>query len=283
MQLQITSCGNKGIMLYKIKGQVSDNLYKTICLMAKALGNVYRFSGKYTRVSRPNSVQDHILSLYTLIDEVFAGMPPEYDFIRTDMYMRATLHDAGEILGELNVLEYQVQSKGLSKEDKKECEQIIFEYFLTQAYKCVLHGENENAFMSLIKRVKDSINQCTRATGDFKRAVHALKASSYLYDMVPEIADTKKYYEHIENDISYAGKLFKALDLIDGNEYYINNAENPEKVPQELHTRVEGYCKKIMTELRTAEKHNAKTYDDLTDKVVKRMQDNIDRYNALVV
>lgn len=264
----------------KIKDQVSDTLYRAILLMVNSLREVYRFSGEHTKVSTPNSVKDHIYSLYNLIDEVFECTPPEYDFIKKDMYMRATLHDCGEMLGELGVVETQVQGQGLTPEEKKDYEQIIFEYFITKAYESAVYKCTDLAFTELVHKLRRELD--VKDLVKFKLTINKLKQYSTTFDMMPDIINIKKYYNHIENDLSYAGKLFKALDLIDGNEYYLKNAIDPHKVPESLHKKVKAYCLKVIYELRDAEKHNAKNYDDITNIVVERMLDNIKTYDSIV-
>jgi hypothetical protein len=269
-------------MPYKIKNQVSEALYQALSLMLDKLGTVYRFSGKYTRVSTPNSVKDHVVSLYILIDEIFEGMPEEYDFIKLDMYMRATVHDLGELLGEFGVLETQLLEQGLSESDKKEAERIVFEYFITQAIICVAHGGNRSTFFTLVDEVSAILKEGIYASRDSLTLLRTMCVRVEKYNALPELYDIKKYYKHIIGDISYAGRLFNALDLIDGNEYYINNASSPENVPDSLHRMIHAHCKRTELKLSEAEKHNSKKYDDLTAKVVNRMQDNMIRYQELI-
>lgn len=192
-----------------------------------SLKDVYRFIGSKHEVIRPNSVLDHVVGLESLILGIFTTCP--YDLIGSTSELRDTLltyaylHDAGECFGELSVLDSVLDKNSKPCFDKEELEYIFF----TTA----IDWFKKDPFYDI---------------RDHRQMVHISKAegtSKYYSCMKPSYISPSldTLYKASTTDNNPEFKLFKLLDLVEGCEYYINNASDPSRVPEEHKTRYLSY------------------------------------------
>lgn len=206
---------------------------KSLNLLIDGLKDVYRFQGSKHAISKPNSVYDHIQGLVSLIDEIFKDLPIVYSPIRVELLKAAYLHDAGEIFGELSVLDsiLDINTSSNLRGETKDClERIFFEeaiamglsnledYYKNLQIKRILMRD------SLTIGINDSIDpnhtlpilisEC-KQRNDPKTAVS--EAIMSMYDQCTYKTDIYK--------------LFKPLDLIEGCLYYMQYSDHTQAVP----------------------------------------------------
>lgn len=228
---------------------------KSLALLIDGLKDVYRFQGSKHAISKPNSVYDHIQGLVSLIDELFKDLPIDYSPIRIELEKAAYLHDAGEIFGELSVLDSILDtntSSNLRGETKDCLERIFFEeaiamglanlgdYFKNLQIKRTLmsdaltiggkHKVDPNHTLPVL------ISECTQRNDPKTKVSEAMMS---MYDQCTYKTDTYK--------------LFKPLDLIEGCMYYIKYSNDSEYVPLE---HIERYINYFKAEIYKISEHD---------------------------
>lgn len=182
------------------EGTIPDAEVQALKAVIGRLKSVYRFKGSKHEISTPNSVYDHIQGLVRLIDELFKDLPIQASEYRVTLLRMAYMHDAGEVYGELAVLDNVLDPESNSVINKEEQEYLNF-------CDAMLGSENSNP-PELSSKLMD------------------------WYKLSTNYTCTPKHYLH---------NTFKLLDLIEGCQYYIVNAKNPEYVPTEHITRYQKY------------------------------------------
>jgi 5'-deoxynucleotidase YfbR-like HD superfamily hydrolase len=199
-------------------------------LLIDNLKTVYRFEGSKHQISKPNSVYDHIQGLESIIKELCKDQPD----ICADLLTVAYLHDAGEIFGELSVLDC-VLDKNLGY-DKEDIEYQLFIHAME-----ILQTEGKNGVVSILAK-RLPITQALRYK-DFNRLETLISEGS---DRVKVSKEVKALYLRATSNDNLLYKLFKPIDLIEGCMYYTANAKDPKKVPVEF---VDRYLKYYLSEM----------------------------------
>lgn len=191
---------------------------QTLQLMLDALQDVKRFAGDPCILTE-NTVYDHVMSLVSMISTLDID-----DELRDDLAMRALIHDMGELCGELTTMNQELSGNSVPKEQKKEYEKNIFKVFAHFAMLCV-HDKKPLRFEGPLRAMRNIID------GPFNEGSVGLDTViGYLTDSYKNmVRHTSAFvledmYDYVMNYDSREGKIFKVLDLIEGNEFFNQHA-----------------------------------------------------------
>ena len=243
------------------------------------LKDVYRFSGTHTKIFNKNSVKQHIKGLHDLVDYII----PEgaHESLRAEMKYRSSVHDGGEVLGELNILEDSVKKSGIRGATKSKYEFIIFRYFITLIYLSLNTKDVTKAFVKReINRYRKILSLCKRGKGSIQDLIKELndKTIKTDYDDLNNMIDNFKHIEMPEEK-DYKYYLFKALDLLEGNMYYVRNSSDKDKIPERLANKIITYSMGVCTKLKAS---TPNCYSLITKMVIAMMNETLDRYSKRI-
>ena len=220
------------------EGVVYGDEKRALGALYLSLKDIYRFKGSKHEISTPNSVYDHAEGLVRLIGEVFKDLPIHLSEYKVKLLRMAYLHDMGEVFGELSVLDNVLDTKTKGIANKSELEYIFF----CEAIRSFISLPN---FSNLIHEDRRMLSNIIYGNYEFGSKVKDFKS----YNL--EVSSELLYWYCISANYNtpvphYLNKTFKMLDLIEGCQYYIANAQNPEYVPSE---HIDRYQKHYTDEL----------------------------------
>lgn len=241
--------------------------HRALKLMLEALQDVKRFSGD-SCVLTENTVYDHIMSLINIIGELDIDQE-----LRDDLAMRALIHDMGELCGELTTMTDELSGNAIPLEKKRTYEKNVFKVFCHFAVLCI-HDKKPLRFEGPLRAMRNIIDG-PYSEGD----VSVDTVIDYLEDsyknMVRHTAafTLEDMYEYVMDYDSREGKIFKVLDMIEGNEFYNDHAVGPEQVENYIASR---YMEKVSEVIGSLED------GDLERQLAQRLQSAAKKYQSLV-
>ena len=106
-----------------------------------------------------------------------------------------------------------------------------------------------------------------------------LKKQTKVYndsDLNVLIHDYKEIEVPKQKDYKYF--LFKAIDLLEGNLYYVKFGKNGKKVPQEIIDKIVRYANRLCLKLKAT---TPPVYSLITRAVIAKMEDTLTEYNRM--
>jgi hypothetical protein len=236
---------------------------EAMALIMLSLKDVSRFGGDH-HITVNNSVYDHIQGLIKIIMTEF----PEGE-LRQDLLMRAVFHDAGELAGEIDTLSANLEGNGIDKDLKEEFEGLVFKVFAHFAVLCVLDGKAMrfvNPLALMRKMVAEKLGNELTLEGltnylrlSYKQMVRHSKAFRL-----------EQEYDRCVEMKSPVGRIFKVLDLIEGGEFFVNNASDTSTIDPAMPEVYDTMCRKALEGL------------DLPVNVVARLENVSKKYKEFV-
>lgn len=204
---------------------LSELQNKALTLIEDKLHYVVRFRGNKHIVTR-NSVRDHIRGLNQLINSIIpeGTMPKVIQKLIDELRIAAVLHDMGEILGEVSTLEEVINQEAIRDGLKKEFEFKVFKVFARLAVKAV-RRERPEIFELTYQSLMEEIHVPLKLT---RKLVNKLDALLAITDLESECdmayVELEELYYQVENGKSISNLIFKLIDKLEGNRYFIDNA-----------------------------------------------------------
>lgn len=246
-----------------------------------SMDDVHRFGGTVCEQNK-NTVYEHISSILNIIDTLFEESGVDNDSLKNELRLRAVLHDLGEVAGEISTVTQVLNGKAISKSLKDKIEHKIFEYFLHMA---ILSLQDKKPFrfyapLSVLRKLIDKINQ-----GDNPDLSH----KALLTYMEQSILDSPKHsssyalldeYLRIETEDSYAARLFKIIDKIEGSEFFVKNTDITKQLDLSKAAKVREYYMEFWNKI--GEGTDEDLEPDLTQAVKKRLMKVLEDYELLM-
>ena len=222
---------------------------ETIRLIVDNLDDVERFAGNKHIVVK-NTVREHIQGIIELIK----GLEITEE-LRDDLTIRALLHDAGELGGEISTITAVLNGDAPTKEQKDEFERLVFGVFVHYAMICVQDGtedefyRNLGALRTMVRRLADPPPEGEEKKYTLQTLIDWLSGAYEKMNKHGYAFHLEDLYKTAVENESYEGRLFKALDLLEGNRWYCEHAIDLTSTPPESLQGFLTYAREIISHL----------------------------------
>lgn len=247
---------------------------EAIKLIVDNLDDVERF-GDNPHIVVKNTVREHIQGLIALINELDID-----EALRADLSMRALLHDAGELGGEISTVTAVLNAEAPTKAQKDDFELSVFRVFCHFAMLCVQDKvedefyKNLGLLRNLVKKLDDPPDEKTNQKKITLDGI--IEWLKFAYKKQTRHGDAfylEDLYDQATEQNSYEGRIFKALDLLEGNQWYCDHAIDVGSTTAEELQNFLTYAREIISHLGTTE---------VEIKVAAMVEESLVNYENLV-